>query len=493
MLRRNLIANFIGQGWTAVMGLAFVPLYIKYIGIESYGLIGVFAIIQAWLALLDMGLVPALSREMSRFTGGGHSADSIWSLLRSVEILLFGVSLLFVFIVYVFSGWVSSSWLNAEKLSPDVVRDAVLIMGVVAGLRLLENIYKSSLIGLQQQLVFNVVNSSLATMRGAGSVAVLAWYSPTVSAFFFWQAIVSVVSVIVMILMVYRYMPLSSRSPRFSMGSLRQISGFAGGVVGVTFLALLLTQVDKVLLSKLLPLSEFGYYSLAALLANGLFLIAGPINQAFFPRFSELYSRQSNAELADAFHLGAQLLTVIFGAGAVLLICFSEFVLNLWTRDPELARSVAPLVSILSLGSLLNGLLWIPYQMQLAHGWTGLAVRINTVAVVLVVPAIIWVTPRYGAVGVAWVWVLLNTGYLLVGIHFMFRKIMLGEKRRWYVEDVFVPVFFGGITAFLLKFVFGDVSVLGFLMSALTVLSVFVLSANRVRALLVKRFFLSLD
>lgn len=29
------------------MGLAFVPLYIKYIGIEPYGLIGVFAIIYS--------------------------------------------------------------------------------------------------------------------------------------------------------------------------------------------------------------------------------------------------------------------------------------------------------------------------------------------------------------------------------------------------------------------------------------------------------------
>ena len=58
MLKRNLIANYLGQGWTALMGLAFVPLYIQYLGIEAYGLIGLFAVLQAWLALLDMGLTP---------------------------------------------------------------------------------------------------------------------------------------------------------------------------------------------------------------------------------------------------------------------------------------------------------------------------------------------------------------------------------------------------------------------------------------------------
>ena len=49
MLKRNLIANYLGQGWTALMGLAFIPLYIKYLGIEAYGLIGIFALLQGWL------------------------------------------------------------------------------------------------------------------------------------------------------------------------------------------------------------------------------------------------------------------------------------------------------------------------------------------------------------------------------------------------------------------------------------------------------------
>jgi O-antigen/teichoic acid export membrane protein len=77
VLKKNLIANYLGQGWTALMGLAFIPLYIKYLGIEAYGLIGLFAIIQAWLSLLDMGMTPMLGREMARSTGGSHTAQSI--------------------------------------------------------------------------------------------------------------------------------------------------------------------------------------------------------------------------------------------------------------------------------------------------------------------------------------------------------------------------------------------------------------------------------
>jgi len=89
LIKRNLVANYLGQGWVALMGLAFIPLYIRYLGMEAYGLIGLFVLIQAWLALLDMGMTPTLNREMARFTAGAHSPQSINDLLRSLEILCF--------------------------------------------------------------------------------------------------------------------------------------------------------------------------------------------------------------------------------------------------------------------------------------------------------------------------------------------------------------------------------------------------------------------
>lgn len=62
-LKRNLIANIGGRVWAGLIGLVFIPVYIRYLGIEAYGLIGLFAVMQAWLVLLDMGMTPTLTRE----------------------------------------------------------------------------------------------------------------------------------------------------------------------------------------------------------------------------------------------------------------------------------------------------------------------------------------------------------------------------------------------------------------------------------------------
>ena len=77
--------------------------------------------------------------------------------------------------------------------------------------------------------------------------------------------------------------------------------------------------------------------------------------------------------------------------------------------------------------------------MQLAYGWTKLIIRMNFVAVALLVPMLFLVVPRYGGIGAAWVWVALNAGYLLVGIHFMHLRLLPSEKWRWYGRDVIAP------------------------------------------------------
>jgi O-antigen/teichoic acid export membrane protein len=159
-------------------------------------------------------------------------------------------------------------------------------------------------------------------------------------------------------------------------------------------------------------------------------------------------------------HQGAQYVSVVAGSVAIVLILFAETFLHLWARDPDLAQRVAPLLSLLMLGNLLNGLMWIPYQTQLAYGWTSLAVRINIVAVFLIVPAILWATPRFGAEGAAWVWVILNALRLISGVHFMYRRILLGEKWRWYMRDVIVPLATGATAALGVKILRPDTAAL---------------------------------
>ncbi len=450
-LRRNVLANFLGQAWGAAMGLVFLPVYIYYLGIESYGLVGVFAVLQTWLTLLDAGMSPTLGREMARFTAGAHSVQSIRNLLRSLEIVCVLVAFAICAVVWTGSGWLAQEWLRADRLPLGVVRDAIALMAFVVALRFVEGLYRSAVFGLQRQVWYNVVNAGLAKLRNVGAVLVLAFLSPTIGAFFLWQAFVSALSVLVTASGVYSVLPRAPVPAAFSVAALSDVWRFARGMTVITLLSLLLTQVDKVLLSRLLSLEAFGYYALAATVAGALYLLIAPITTALHPHLVSLVARGDKAGVIEAYHRAAQAVTIVTLPAALLIAIYGEGAVFAWSGDVKLAQTAGPILAVLVLGNVLNGLMHVPYQLQLAHGWIDFAIKVNVVAVALLIPAILWIVPLYGALGAAWVWITLNAGYVLVGMPLMHRRLLPEELWRWYVRDTVLPALGAGAGLALLS------------------------------------------
>ena len=451
-VKANVVANYFSQTYIAVIGFVFVPIFIKYLGIEAFGLIAIFTIFQSSLALLDMGMKPALGREMAKFAAGAHDAQSIRDLLRSVEIAAVAMATVISLAAFWSASWIASKWLNVENLPLSSVMHAIAGMGILCALRFVENIYSGSIAGLQRQVLQSVLSSSLVTARALGAIAVLAWVSPTVEGFFIWQVLISIVAIPILAAAVYRELPACPRPARFSWDSLTGIWHFAGGVMTITLFSLLLTQFDKILLSRLLPLKVFAVYAVAGVLSTGLYMLSTPIGAAFYPSFTQLITLGDVKALRHAYHQAAQLSAVVMGSAAIVLIVFADSVLGAWTGNPTLTKDAAPILRVLAFGTLLSGFIGIPFQMQLAYGWTKLTIKMNFVAVALLVPMLFLVVPRYGGIGAAWVWVALNAGYLLFGIHFMHLRVLPSEKWRWYGRDVLAPASAAVAAALLCKY-----------------------------------------
>jgi len=432
------------------MGLVFIPLYIDYLGMEAWGLVGFMAMMQAWMTLLDMGLTSTVNREMALFQAGEHSAQSIRDLLRSLELIMGGIAIGVAVLVWLAAPFIARHWLNATQLSPASLETAVGLIGLVLASRMAEQIYRGAIQGLQRQDWLNGMQSLLATIRAIGAIGVLAWIDSSIEAYFLWQGCISLLTIAILVRQTYAWLPLGVRQARFAVASLDRIRHFAGGMAATSLLALLLTQVDKLLLSTLVPLEEFGYYTLAASIAGILGLLVAPVGTAVLPHLVGLVAKSDQEELVTTYHATSQWLSVLLIPTALVLAAFAEPLLFAWSANQELARRSASLLSLLSLGTLLNSWMQVPYMAQLAYGWTGLAVRVNMLAVCGIVPAILWFVPRYGVIAAAWAWLALNVGYIVIAIQLMHRKILAGEQRRWYRDAIIKPLAAGMTTVFLL-------------------------------------------
>jgi O-antigen/teichoic acid export membrane protein len=438
------------------MGIAFVPLYIGALGVETYGLIGIFSVLQACMTLLDLGLTPTLNREMARLRAGAHTAASIRDLLRSLEIIYSVLSAFMILIIWLGSSWLANNWLRVERISPDVVVLSIKIMAVVLTTRWLEQVYRGALQGMEDQIWLNGMQAILATVRWGGAYVLVTFAWPSIIAFFIWQGCASFLTTVILIRRTYRVLPASPRTARFSMPALREIYGFASGMFTGAILSLVLTQVDKVVISKLLPLDQIGYYMLAATLSGGLLLLITPMNTAVYPKLTEQVALNDFAALSITYQHACEWLSAIIIPPALLLAFFAYPALMAWTGNAALAKSASTLVVFLAVGTLFNGLMNMPYMLQLAFGWTSLSIRINIVAVALLVPITVWSVPRYGAVGAALAWLILNASYLVITAHIMHLRILPGRKRSWYFWAIAAPLSVGTAISALIKELFPE-------------------------------------
>jgi O-antigen/teichoic acid export membrane protein len=438
-VRRNVIAGYAGSIWTGLMSLVFIPVYVQLIGIEAYGLVGFFLTLQSMFAVLDLGLSTTLNREFARLSAFPAAQIDQRRLLRTIETIYWAIAFLNAAVVIACARPISASWLQREELPLPVVVQAVMTMGVVLLFQWPLSMYSGGLLGLQKQVSLNIINAGMATLRGVGAILALWLVAPTLQVFFAWQVIVSALHTGTVAVVLRRAIGGTSGSS-FDFSVLASVWRFAGGLVGISVISTGITQVDKLVVSRLLPLTDLGYYTLAGAVALSIYRIISPLFASLFPRFSQLVAAGEESALAALYHRSCETLAVVVLPAAVFLAFFSREVLVLWTQDPLMAEQTHVIMTILVIGTAMNGLMTLPYAVQLAYGWTRLAFTYNAISVVIMFPAAYLLTRAWGAVGASVGWMVYNAvGVLLLPL-LMHRRVLKGEQGRFYRTDIGMPL-----------------------------------------------------
>ncbi len=439
--KANIIANFAGRFVAAFLGIIFVPYYLRYVSVEMYGIIGFFSSIQAFLFLLDGGISPTLNREVARLSALPEKAQELRDLSRTLEILCWASGILVCIIALFASPVAAQYWLKSENISPEIIREALMIMSVAFAFQWATGFYTGGLYGLQEQKTLNLINIIFAVIRSFGAFLVLAFISPTIKAFLVWQLITAVLNCFLLFVFFWRNLPATAEKPRFKSNLLKEVWRYAAGMAGTSLVVLVLTQTDKLILSKLLTLENFGYYSLAiTLAATGIGVIVGSIQTTYFPQFSQLVAQNKLDEMRELYHRACQVMSFFLIPVVTVMAFFSYEILLVWTRKPEVAENTYILLTLVAIGTGLNGLMHLPYYAQLAFGITKIGFWQNVIAIIFMIPFMIYATVHYGAVGGALSWAILNFSYTVFGLQYMHRLILKGELTKWYLVDVGLPL-----------------------------------------------------
>lgn len=451
-LRNNAIANYISRGWATIVGLACLPLFLSLLGREAYGLIGAFAVVQAWTLLLDFGLTPTLNREIVRARSGTRSWQSLADLVRSIEVIVVILATLLALAVWSAAPMLANIWLKPEQIQPLVVVQAIALMGAVAAVRWLEQVYRGAIQGSEDQVWLSLVQAGTETARWGGALLVIRFISPDILLFFLWNLCVSICSVLILRRRVRAFLcEHGCNTARVRLAELSAVRRFAGGMFLSSLLAFLLTQADKLIVGGYVPLADFGIYALAATATAGLLQLVQPMNVAILPRFTALLTAQHEAEMIKVFNAASQWLAAIVLPVGLLVVFLPHQVLMGWTGQTKVAVAGANILSLLMLASIMNALANIPYMLQLAHGWTSITNKLNAAVIVVMLPVMIWATTVAAGVGAAATLVTLNLISLIVMSALVLPRLLPGQLWRWWTYSILVPSVAGGSVALALR------------------------------------------
>ncbi|MBE0623852.1 MAG: polysaccharide biosynthesis protein [Burkholderiales bacterium] len=447
-IRWNVVANYVGQGYSTLIAIVMLPFYLKHLGAEAYGLVGFFAMLQAWFALLDMGLSPTLSRQMAHKRGQAVSGwGELRKLLRSIEVLFMLLAFVIGLGIWLSSDWIATRWLTVQTLSHDEVAYCITLMGIMFGMRWFASLYRGGVQGMERMVWLNAVTIVLATLRFVGVYALLLWVTQKPRHFFEFQLAISVIELWILAAKLYRLTPHRTDAGEvwFSWSALNAVLPFASGIAYTSGLWILLTQVDKLILSHALPLKEFGYFTLVAVVANGLLSLTGPVKQAILPRMTLLLSRGDAPAMLDLYRKSTLVVAgVIFPITGTVAI-FSTELLYAWTGDKAAADWAGPVLKWFVLGNGILAIAAFPYYLQFAYGRIRLHVINSTINAVIQVPILAFAAYQYGALGVAYAWFGVRLFGFLIFPAIVHHQLVPGFHKKWLLRDVLTPALVTGV------------------------------------------------
>ncbi|WP_081940553.1 oligosaccharide flippase family protein [Sphingopyxis sp. LC81] len=481
MIYRNIIANYAGRTWLMASIYIFVPIYISILGAESYALIAFYTILLTFASLADVGLSSTFSRQAA----SEKDRDALFDTFSTMEIILLCTTISISILIIIFAPMIADRWLNQiDVIDTSTVETCLRLMAATIIPQIMMTFYSAGLIGLQKQISSNVAQSIYILIRSAFIIPVLMIHRDPV-VFFVWQLGVTIAFSIIFRILLFR----TIERPIFSLGrykfsSMRPVLAFAGSMILISLISTINTQIDKLVVSGLFSVSDFGFYAAASTLAQLPVALTMPIAIAFYPRLTELLARHELLPARElyAYFSGLTAMTVSLLAGGLFML--SPEILTIWMHGQSLPPGLPTVVSLLALGSLFYGLQIVPYYLSLARGEARIILVLAIVAMLLTAPLSYISVVRFGMVGAPLPWILLNLiNFIAIGF-VVNRRAWSTRRMQWVIQCISLPTALGLATVFAGQWLAGLLTVNPYITVALTGVVCLIVMGVFVRAIL---------
>lgn len=432
----NTIANYGTSGSAILLSLLFTPVYIRYLGIESFGIIGFINSLLIFVNFLDLGMGSSINREMAKNYRDPAKAVYVYQLNYSLQIIYIVLGIVASLILISSSTFLAGSWFNAKNTSFSTLRYSFIILSITIACRWPYSYYSSALRGMQYQVLLNAHEIFWNVVKAVGSWVLVRFFSANLTTFLWYQCLIIGLQTLGSALFVWWFMPKVKIKKSFNLNVVKSNARFAGAMGVSAILVAFIFESDKLVLSKILSGPQFGYYMFSVGIAVMVYNISMPLSMAVFPHFTAAYHEKREKILEYDFHKYTKILATLLLPFSLTLAFFTKEILFLWTKSPEIVSNATPLIRIMLTGTVLHSFMGIPHVLVMAKGNTRFILFSNLIALCLIVPITIFLSTHYGALGGAIGYSVIFGGYFFVQAPFLIKLCLPGNVIKWFWNDI---------------------------------------------------------
>lgn len=411
-LAKNSVHNLLGQGVPLVAAFFAIPLLIRSLGTDRFGVLTLAWIIIGYFSLFDLGLGRALTQVVAAELRDGSDTQAppfVWPTL----VVMFLLGLVGCFVVVVVAPTLVFSVLKIPVgLQAESVR-AFYLLG--AGIPIV--VLTAGLVGILAAFQrFGVVNAIRAPM-GVYTYAAPLLVLP------FSHSLVPVTGILVFgrVLACFAYSVACSPSmPTLSSGTLVRLAEvkplFRLGIWMTisNIIGPLMLYLDRFVIGAVVTVAAVAYYATPYEMVTKLLIVPGAILGVLFPAFAASY-RQDHARTVRLFSRGTKYIALLLFPVVFLITAFAHEGLQWWV-GPDFARHSTSVLQWLAIGVFINALAQLFATLVQGVARPDITAKLHTLELPLYVAVLWWAIHRFGILGAAIAWtarVALDGGLLL--------------------------------------------------------------------------------
>ncbi|PKK83755.1 MAG: hypothetical protein CVT49_06975 [candidate division Zixibacteria bacterium HGW-Zixibacteria-1] len=422
-LARNTIYNLIGYISPIPVALITIPILVKALGTDRFGILTIAWMVIGYFSLFDMGIGRATTKFVAEYAARGEY-HVIRRLVTTSLILLLLFGIIAGAIVFFLTGWMVTVLLN---IPPDLIeesRQAFYLLSVSIPLVLLIAGTKGVLEAQQKFGVINAIKipSSLATLLAP--IIVLP-FSHNLYPIVGMLVISKAISLMFYSYYCWKYLEKSSPPSPQDKGMVGMLMRFGGWLSISNIIAPMMGNLDRFFIGSILTMTAVTYYVTPYDMITRSFVIPIGILGVIFPAFSA-YAAANEKKLVRLHKQAIKYILIVMTPLVIALIIFAKPFLQLWLSE-EFADQSSLVLQILAAGVLFSSVGRVPLNAIQALGRPDITAKLLLLELPLYLTAVFLMTRNLGILGVAIVW----TSHLIIE---MIILIILIERLKPFSE-----------------------------------------------------------